>query len=114
MSETVELWGFLSDDVEAAREEAERLLGVTFRLHESESIGPYYFAELDEPESELILRPNLDPDFDEDSGDPDDAFAEPDFPDFGVLLYVERKSEGEAGGGRLAALAGAAQLLLVE
>ena len=114
MSETVELWGFLSDDVEAAREQAERLLGVSFRLHESESIGPYYFAELEDPESELTLRPNLDPDFDEDSGDPDDAFAEPDFPDFGVLLYVERKSEGEAGGGRLAALAEAAQLLLVE
>ena len=40
MSETVELWGFLSDDVEAAREQAERLLGVSVRLHESESIGP--------------------------------------------------------------------------
>jgi len=114
VSETVELWGFLSDDVEAAREETERLLGVTFRLHESETIGPYYFAELDEPESELTLRPNLDPDFDEDVGDPDDAFAEPDFPDFGVLLYVERRSGGEADGGRLAALGGAAQLLLVE
>ena len=114
MSETVELWGFLSDDVEAAREDAERLLGVTFRLHESESIGPYYFAELDEPESELTLRPNLDPDFDEDSGDPDDAFAEPHFPHYGVLPYVERKPGGAAGGGRLAALAEAAQLLLVE
>lgn len=114
MSETVELWGFLSDDVETVREEAERLLGVTFRMHESESIGPYYFAELDEPESELILRPNLDAGFDEDVDDPDDAYAEPDFPDFGVLLYVERKTDGKPGGGRLAALGGQAQLLLVE
>ena len=114
MSETVELWGFLSDDVEAAREQAERLLGVSFRLHESESIGPYYFAELDEPESELTLRPNLNADFDEDADDPDDAYAEPDFPDFGVLLYVERKSEGKPGGGRLAALGEVAQLLVVE
>lgn len=115
MSEAaVELWGFLTDDVEGVREEAERLLGVSFRLHESASIGPYYFAELEEPESELILRPNLDAGFDEDVDDPDDAFAEPDFPDFGVLLYVERKSEGKPGGGRLAALGASAQLLLVE
>jgi hypothetical protein len=114
VSETVELWGFLTDDVESVREEAERLLGVTFRLHESASIGPYYFADLDDPESELILRPNVDAGFDEDVDDPDDAFAEPDFPDFGVLLYVERKSDGKPGEGRLAALGGAAQLLVVE
>ncbi len=115
MSEAaVELWGFLSDDVEGVREEVERLLGVTFRMHESASIGPYYFADLDDPESDLILRPNLDAGFDEDVDDPDDAFAEPDFPDFGVLLYVERRSEGKPGGGRLAALGASAQLLLVE
>lgn len=115
MSEAaVELWGFLSEDVESVREEVERLLGVTFRMHESASIGPYYFADLDDPESELTLRPNLDARFDEDVDDPDDAFAEPDFPDFGVLLYVERRSAGKPGGGRLAALGASAQLLLVE
>ena len=114
MSEAVELWGFLTDDVEGVREEVERLLGVTFRLHESASIGPYYFAELEEPESDLTLRPNLDAGFDEDLNDPDDAYAEPDFPDFGVLLYVEHRSEGEPGSGRLAALGDSAQLLVVE
>ena len=87
MSElSVELWGFLSEDVEGVREEVERLLGVTFEMHESASIGPYYFAPL----------------------------AEPDFPDFGVLLYVERKTEGKPGSGRLASLGATAQLLLVE
>ena len=114
MSESVELWGFLTDDVESVREEAERLLGVTFRLLESASIGPYYFAELDDPESELTLRPNLDAGFDEDVDDPDDAYAEPDFPEYGVLLYVERKAEGKPGGGKLAGLGATAQLLLVE
>ncbi|MCL4806438.1 MAG: hypothetical protein KJ062_01370 [Thermoanaerobaculia bacterium] len=114
MSDAVELWGFLSEDVETVREEVERLLGVTFRLHESASIGPYYFAELDEPEADLILRPNLDAGFDEDVDDPDDVFAEPDFPDFGVLLYVERKTSGKPGSGRLASLGASAQLLLVE
>ena len=44
----------------------------------------------------------------------DDAFVEPDFPDFGVLLYVERKTEGKPGGGKLSALGATAQLLLVE
>ena len=115
MSEgSVELWGFLSEDVEGVREEVERLLGVTFELHESSSIGPYYFAPLAEPESDLILRPNLDAGFDEEADDPDDACAEPDFPEYGVLLYVERKSEGKPGGGKLAGLGATAQLLLVE
>lgn len=115
MSEApVELWGFHSDDVEGVREEIERLLGVTFGLHESETIGPYYFAPLDDPEADLILRPNLDVDFDEEVDDPDDAYAEPDFPDHGVLLYVERKTAGKPAGGRLAALEASGQLLLVE
>jgi hypothetical protein len=115
MSEAaVELWGFLSEDIERVREDVERILGVAFRLHESASIGPYYFAPLDAPDADLILRPNLDAGFDEDVDDPDDAFAEPDFPDFGVLLYVERKTEGKPGSGKLVALGATAQLLLVE
>lgn len=114
MNDTVELWGFLSDDVEAAREEVERLLGVRFRLYESETIGPYLFAELDQPEADLTLRPNVDADFDEEVDDPEEACAEPDFPDFGVLLYVERKAPGPPGEGRLAALGQAAQLLVTE
>lgn len=115
MSEpSVELWGFRSDDVDGLREELEGRLGVGFQLHESETIGPYYFAPLDDPEAELILRPNLDPDFDEEADDPDDALAEPDFAEFGVLLYVERKAEGAPGDGRLAGLEGLGELLLVE
>ena len=115
MSEpSVELWGFPTEDVEGVREEVERLLGVVFTLHESQTIGPYYFAPLDEPEAELILRPNLDADFDEETDDPDEAYAEPDFPEFGVLLYVERKAEGRPAGGKLAELEASGQLLLVE
>ena len=110
----VELWGFLSEDVEAVREELERILAVSFELHESATIGPYYFAPLEEPESDLILRPNLDAGFDEETDDPDDAYAEPDFPEYGVLLYVERKTEGKPGGGKLSGLGATAQLLLVE
>ncbi len=115
MSEpSVELWGFPTEDVEGVREEVERLLGVAFALHESETIGPYYFAPLDDPEADLILRPNFAADFDEEVDDPDEAYAEPDFPEFGVLLYVERKTEGRPGAGRLAGLEASAQLLLVE
>ncbi len=115
MSEpSVELWGFATEDVEGVREEVERLLGVAFTLHESQTIGPYYFAPLDEPEAELILRPNLDADVDEETDDPDEAYAEPAFPEFGVLLYVERKAEGRPAGGKLAELEASGQLLLVE
>jgi len=98
MSEAVELWGS-SPRTSRAWRDVERLLGVTFRMHESASIGLTTFAELDEPESDLILRPNLRRRFDEDVDDPDDAFAEAHFPDFGVLLL--RRAE-EQGAGRRA------------
>lgn len=110
---TVELWGFHGDDIEAVREEVERALGVTMRLHESESIGPYFHGRLAEPEADLTLRPNLDPDADEDT-DPDEALAEPDFPDHGVLLYVEHPAEAVPATGKLAALGAFGELLAVE
>ncbi|HKC23887.1 MAG TPA: hypothetical protein VKF32_04050 [Thermoanaerobaculia bacterium] len=113
--EEVELWGFHAGDVEGVRAVVERSLGVTFELLESESIGPYYFASLCAPHAELTLRPNLDAAFDEDSGeDPDDALAEPDFPDYGVLLYIDWHTRGHACREKAQGLGAEAQLLLVE
>ena len=111
---TVEVSGFQTDDLEEVRAAVEAALGVTFQPFESQTAGDYYFTPFCPPHGELTLRGNLDPAFDPDTDDRDEAFAEPDFPDFGVLLYVERKAEGEPGGGRLAALGEVAQLLLVE
>jgi len=111
--ERVELWGFRGDDVEAARELLERMLQVEMTLFESETIGPYFFARFCEPHAELTLRPNFDPDWDGDPED-DEALAEPDFPDFGVLLYVDWNTEGHSCRERLQALGADAELLLVE
>ena len=111
----VELWGFPEEDVERVRELVEKALDVRFALHESESIGPYYFAELCAPHAELTLRPNLDPGFDEaDAADPEDALVEPDFPDFGVLLYVDWHTAAHDCRERVRRLGSDAQLLLVE
>ena len=113
--EEVELWGFHAGDVEGVRAIVERSLGVTFELLESASIGPYYFAAFCAPHAELTLRPNLDAAFDEDSGeDPDDALAEPDFPDYGVLLYIDWHTREHACREKAQGLGAEAQLLLVE
>ena len=110
----MELWGFHGDDVDAVRHLLEEKLGVAFQLFESESIGPYYFAAYCEPHGDLTLRPNLDADFDEAVDDPDEALAEPDFPDFGVLLYADWRTASHACREKLNALGAEAQLLLVE
>jgi len=113
--EELELWGFHTDDVEGVRELLERALEVRFQLVESESIGPYYYAPLCAPHAELTLRPNMDPAYDEDDDvDPDDALAEPDFPDHRVLLYVDWKTSSHDCRAKVRGLGGDAQLLLVE
>lgn len=110
----IQLWGFHTGDVEHVRAAVERALGVTFTLHESESIGPYYFAPFCEPHADLTLRPNLDPAFDADTDDEDEQFAEPDFPDYGVVLYVDWRSTSHTCRGRFQAMGPEGQLLLVE
>lgn len=112
--EEVELWGFHTVDIEDVRALLERTLQVTFALHESESIGPYYFAAFCEPHADLTLRPNVDLDHDEEIDDPDSAFAEPDFQDYGVLLYVDWRTRAHECRARLQQLGAQALLLLVE
>lgn len=111
--ERVELFGFVTDDVEGVRESVEAALGVRFTLFESAQIGPYFYAPLCEPHAGLTLRPNLDPSADEDA-DEEDALAEPDFPDFGVLLYVEWRTSNHSCRQKTQALGPDAQLLMVE
>lgn len=110
----VELWGFPDADIEAVRAVVERTLGLEMTLHESESIGPYYHASLCAPHADLTLRPNLDASFDPETDDPDESLEEPDFPDFGCLLYVEWTTPGHTCRQAVDALGSEAQLLLVE
>lgn len=110
----VELWGFLDPDVESVRRVVERALGLEMTLHESESIGPYYHASLCASHAELALRPNLDAAFDPETDDPEESLEEPDFPDFGCLLYVEWTTPGHSCRQSVDALGAEAQLLIVE
>jgi hypothetical protein len=112
--EELELWGFHSDDVESVRELLEGALEVRFAMHESDTIGPYYFSLYCEPHADLTLRPNVDAAYDEDTDDPDSAYAEPDFPEYGVLLYVDWRTRAHACREKLKKLGPEAQLLLVE
>lgn len=110
----VELWGFPDPDIEAVRAVVERTLGVTMELHESASIGPYYHASLCGAHADLVLRPNLDASFDPETDDPDESLEEPDFPDFGSLLYVEWATPGHTCRQSVDALGAEAQMLIVE
>ena len=111
---TVEVYGFQTDDLEEVRAAVEAALGVTFQPFESQTAGDYYFTPFCPPHGELTLRGNLDPAFDPDTDDRDEAFAEPDFPDHGVLLYAEWTTTGHACHGKLQALGPDAELLAVE
>lgn len=111
---TLELWGFHGQDVDRVRRLLEQALDVAFTLHESDTIGPYFFAPLCGSHAELTLRANLDADFDEETDDPDESLAEPDFPDFGVLLYVDWTTTAHDCRARFGALGDEAQLLTVE
>jgi hypothetical protein len=113
-NEAVELWGFHTADVEEARAVVERVLGVPMTLHESEAIGPYYHVSFCSSHADLTLRANLDADFDPDVDDPDEALEEPDFPDFGTLLYVEWHGSSHGCRRAVEGLAPEAQLLVVE
>ncbi len=77
---TYDLYGFTHNDLEGARILVERALGIRFVPHESSFIGDYYLFETAGEES-FKLRSNVDPL----DGEP----AELDFPDIGVLLYVD-------------------------
>ena len=112
--EIVELWGFHTTDVEEARVLVERALGVPMTLHESDAIGPYYHVSFCSSHADVTLRPNLDADFDPDVDDPEESLEEPDFPDFGTLLYVEWHNPSHTCRKALESLAPEGQLLIVE
>ncbi len=112
--ERLELYGFDTEDLEGVRELLEERLGVAFEAHESDLIGPYYFAPLCADHAEMTLRPNLDAAFDPEVDDPEESLAEPDFAGFGVLLYVEWRNTSHSCRELLQRIAPAGQLLAVE
>lgn len=79
---TNQLYGLHVRDLEMARIMVEERLGVELVPHESLYFGGEYYRTGATEGEHYILRKNLDM--------LDNEPAEPEFPDVGILLYVER------------------------
>jgi hypothetical protein len=88
---TVDLYGIAVEDIEAARKLIESILEVELDAHESMYRGgDYYCKELDG--CRLVLQPNNDLLWQDD--DPlEERWAEPDFSNYPILVYVEGHSD---------------------
>ena len=112
--ELVELYGFPTEDVEEVRMKLESLLGVSFDRYASMSAGGYYFTELCPGHAALTLRENYGVTEDEETGEEEEGLAEPDFPESGVILYVEWHTTGHSCREKGKSIAGIAELLAEE
>ncbi len=112
--ELVELYGFPTEDVEEVRLKLESLFGVVFDRYASMSVGGYYFTELCEGHATLTLRENYGITEDEETGEEEEGLGEPEFPDSGVLLYVEWRTTAHSCRQKVKALSGIGELLAVE
>jgi hypothetical protein len=112
--ELVELYGFPTEDIEEVREKLESVFGVVFDRYASMLAGGYYFTELCAGHAALTLRENTGITEDEETGEEEEGLAEPDFPDSGVILYVEWRTTAHSCREKIKALAGIAELLAVE
>ena len=83
---TYDLYGFRHWDLEAARVAVEHALNIRLIPHYSSYIGDYYRLDTIGEES-FELRKNIDP--------LDNEPAEQEFPEIGVLLYVEGTDRAE-------------------
>jgi len=77
---TYDLYGIQLNDLEHARAAIESALKVEMVLHDSLYLGEYYLGRMGE--AEVQIRRNLDP--------LDGELSEREFPNMGILLYVNR------------------------
>lgn len=82
------VFGFQNKDIEHARQMVEQALDVHVVPHESYFFGgDYYGHESEDGKMTFLIQKNIDL--------IDETFAEPDFPDADILLYVFLKLEQE-------------------
>jgi hypothetical protein len=84
---TEDLYGLRTDDLEAARVVAERVLGVTLEPRNSSYYGGDYYRKRSDNADDVILQINNDGEA--------DGWAEPDYREFGVLLRVFSPADGD-------------------
>lgn len=82
------LFGAAAQELDAARAAVENALGAVMEMHESEYRGGDYFL-LEKEGAKLVLQTN----FTEDDGE----VTEAEYPDAGVLLYVDGESSAVDG-----------------
>jgi hypothetical protein len=112
--ELVELYGFHTEDVEEVREALESLFGVVFDRYASMFAGGYYFTELCTGHAALTLRENYGITEDEETGEEEEGLVEPEFPESGVILYVEWQTTAHSCREKGKALSGIGELLAEE
>lgn len=79
-----DLYGFLSDDIDAARNLLEASLGIQFEVRDSDYLGGKYFQWGKTSNEHFVLKRNVDP--------IDDELAEMSFPNHRILFYVNDTS----------------------
>lgn len=87
---TRDLYGWKSQDLDAARVLVERALGLTLEPRHGSYHGGDYFSKQLDCQDEIILQINNDND-----GEPG-AWAEEDYQDFGVLLYLTSMTNSDS------------------
>jgi hypothetical protein len=84
---TQDLYGFRSNDLEAARASVETTLGVELDPRNSSYRGGDYYCKSTEDKDEVLLQTNNDGE--------EDGWAEEDYKEFGVLLRVYSPEHGD-------------------
>lgn len=82
-----DLYGFKHADLEAAREAVESTLGLQLLAHDSGYLGGLYYRLGEGREESFELASNF--------RDSEGELREPEFSDFGVLLYISWSSRTE-------------------
>lgn len=83
---TFDLYGYRNQNLEAIRLALQHALGVKLQAHESSFIGEYFRLQNSVGE-EFQLQRNFDP--------YEEEWAEDDFPDMHILLYINNTERAE-------------------
>ena len=87
MERIYDLYGFSNSELGAVRILVERILEIKFEAHESSYHGGMYYRMGKTGEENFMLKKNYDP--------YEEEWAEEDFADIKVLLYVNRTHRAE-------------------